>query len=44
VKEIETMKYLLMFCGTHEDRDRVANMSAEVYEREFGKVMQELGS
>jgi hypothetical protein len=34
------MKYLLMFCGTQEDRDRVATMAADVHEREFGKVMQ----
>jgi hypothetical protein len=34
------MKYMLMFCGSDEDRARQEAMTAEVYKQEFGKVMQ----
>ena len=34
------MKYMLMFCGTEEDRARQERMTAAVYQQEFGKVMQ----
>jgi hypothetical protein len=34
------MKYLFMFCGGEEDRQRQATFTEEVYKREFGKVMQ----
>jgi hypothetical protein len=34
------MKYMLMFCGTDEDRARQESLTAEVYKHEFGKVMQ----
>jgi hypothetical protein len=34
------MKYMLMFCGTDEDRARQESLTAEVYKQEFGKVMQ----
>ncbi|MGI9148215.1 MAG: YciI family protein [Chloroflexota bacterium] len=34
------MKYMLMFCGTDEDRARQERLTAEAYKHEFGKVMQ----
>jgi len=34
------MKYMLMFCGTDEDRARQERFTAEVYTQEFDKVMQ----
>jgi hypothetical protein len=34
------MKYMLMFCGSEEDRAAQERMTAEVYQQEFGKVMQ----
>lgn len=34
------MKYMLMFCGTEEDRERQARLTAEIYQQEFGRVMQ----
>jgi hypothetical protein len=34
------MKYMLMFCGSEEDRARQERMTAEVYQQEFAKVMQ----
>jgi hypothetical protein len=34
------MKYLFMFCGSEEDRQRQANFTEEVYQLEFARVMQ----
>ncbi|MDQ6672330.1 MAG: hypothetical protein M3069_16560 [Chloroflexota bacterium] len=33
------MKYMLMLCGTHEDRARQESLTAEIYKQEFEKVM-----